>query len=275
MRLVTLGADDKVYERSSDLDAATAILDNLLKVMSNEDLFIPETAEDLFQVMDTLVEAARDARKFKYRSHGFLGGKSEDNEYSVKHFVRSVLIAMSVMLALRLREGRSDCDGTSRGAPASDLLQASASSQGVRVEDPSSSAAAPPPRTRRVASALPMRPEEIVAGEEVASIFFDITISRIQQWCPLEESELLEPFKDRTGRWAYDVFGVNPIFLGCLLCLTSGIVDKQKEAAKSLEPREVLKQIRAFYKEAGQTTGFARDTVFAPGPRILWQLVRE
>ena len=84
----------------------------------------------------------------------------------------------------------------------------------------------------------------------------------------------MEPFKEQTGRWAYEVFGVNPCFLGALLCLTSGIHHNDREMAQRAEPRAILKQIREFYKEAGQKSGRDRDAAFAPGARVLWQKIR-
>ena len=78
--------------------------------------------------------------------------------------------------------------------------------------------------------------------------FFRRKLSVIQQWCPLEEAELIEPFKDATGKWIYDVFGINPCLLGCVLCLSSSM---DKRAARLLKPCEVFKELNVFYAEAG------------------------
>ena len=232
--------------------------------------------------MDAFVLSCRAARSFKHGNFGFRGGLDENHEYTVKHCARCLLIELSVMLVVSGRGARAAPAGhPSRretgdplNKPESSLVKSPSSSDVVAVTCPSSSAAAPAPSARRLASALPLRPEEIAAGYEISSFFFDVSLSRIQAWCPLEESELLEPFKEETGRWAYDVFGVNPCFLGCLLCLTSGIAPTQRESAQRAEPRDILKEIRTFYKEVGQMSGRDRDAVFAPGARVIWQKLR-
>ena len=184
----------------------------------------------------------------------------------MKHCSRLLLIEFAILLVTSRR-----CSASPRGAP--DAEASSSASGGDAAAVVASSAAAS--GTRRLASALPLRPEEIAAGYEIAELFFDTPLSVIQRWCPLEEQELMEPFKEETGRWAYEVFGVNACLVGCVLCLTSGIRRQDLKAAMLTEPRVILKPIRDFYKEAGQISGGGRDAVFAPGPRILWQQIRD
>ena len=112
-----------------------------------------------------------------------------------------------------------------------------------------------------------MRPEEIAGGLEVASLFFDVPLSTIQKWCPLEEHHLIEPFKEKKGLWVYDVFGVNPCVLGCVLCLASDINQKNDATAA-----DQFRRIRSFYAEARAALGREKDIVFAPGARILSQV---
>ena len=86
---------------------------------------------------------------------------------------------------------------------------------------------------------------------------------------PLEESHLIEPFKEKNGRWVYETFGVNPCVLGCVLCLASDI--KEKDAA--VTAKDQFRKIRSFYREARAACGRDKDMVFAPGARILSQVV--
>ena len=120
---------------------------------------------------------------------------------------------------------------------------------------------------RRTTSALLMRPEEIAGGPELASLFFDVPLIKIQKWCPLEERDLIAPFLEKIGRCVYEAFGLNPCLLGCVLCLASGI--KKKDAANLATVNDRFRNIRVFYAEARVARGEEKDRLFAPGARIL------
>ena len=172
----------------------------------------------------------------------------------VKHFTRFALLELSALMAVRSRHP---------GA-----LEAERSHE-------TSCWLSLPPRAdggRRLASGLALRPEEFAGSREIADLFNDVKLSQLQEFCPLEEAQLLEPFKDQTGGWTYKTFGVNPCLLGCVLCLTSGI---KEQAALAARPRDIFAAIRAFYAEARLRDKKDRDEVSAPGPRIIWQKVRD
>ena len=111
-----------------------------------------------------------------------------------------------------------------------------------------------------------MRPEEIAGGPELATLFFEVPMSTIQKWCPLEERNLIAPFMEKSGRWVYEAFGLNPCLLGCVLCLANGI--KDNEAANMATAKDILRNIRVFYAEARSARGAEKDRLFAPGPRV-------
>ena len=72
---------------------------------------------------------------------------------------------------------------------------------------------------------------------------------------------------EKSGRWVYEAFGLNPCLLGCVLCLSDGI--KNKEAAKKAKANAIFRNIRTFYAEAHRARGEEKDRVFAPGPRVI------
>lgn len=243
---VALGPENTLHAWLEDRGPAEAILDNLLEVMHGSVLFLPRSLDELFSVLDNFMKACAAARKFTSGGRGFVGGNDPKHMYLVKHCTRVVLLELSAILATRTPAGR---------------VELSKPAEGDR------------PAPRRVTSSLAMRPEEMAAGCAISSLLFDVKLERIQGWCPLEEADLIEPFKHETGRWVYETFGVNPSLLGCVLCLASGIGDPQR--AMRAAPADVLREIRKFYAETHRATGAARDCLFAPGARVLWQDVRE
>ena len=108
-----------------------------------------------------------------------------------------------------------------------------------------------------------------IAGLAVAKLFFDIKMGRLSDRCPLEEAELIKPLADKTGQWVYERLGLNPIKLGCWLCICGGVEDHDQALAAA--PSDVWQSVRRYFTQAAETSGVSRDAMFAPGPRIILQ----
>ena len=75
------------------------------------------------------------------------------------------------------------------------------------------------------------------------------------------------------GAEVFRRFGINPVLLGCFLCLAGGVSTDTR--AFEYPAAAVWGPIREFIHGAQGVIGPARDAVFAPGPRILARELRK
>ena len=92
---VRLGPEQTVYALTGEVKYSQEILDNLLKVMAEAELFVPRTKDELFAVMGRLKTATQKARAYKVAdalirqtkkgaakaAPGFVGGPDEAHAY--------------------------------------------------------------------------------------------------------------------------------------------------------------------------------------------------
>ena len=163
IKLIRLGPQPCSYQRFQREDVGAEIMDHLLEVMNEADLYIPNDIGEVMEVVDAFMKACINVRSFKPKlnpSLGFTGGISDKHMYSVKSCTRAVLLELAALVAVASRQDH-----------------ATASHQASSVLSDATAA-------RRTTSTLLMRPEEIAGGLEVASLFFDLPLSTIQKWCP-------------------------------------------------------------------------------------------
>ena len=193
------------YSFEGDRAPADAIFEYLLKFFREAELCIPRSVAELFQVLDKLLDATVKARSYKIGAFGWIGGKSADSRYTVKHFTRIVLLELAVLLATNGEIDRRSAGGAAGSSSSAAAFSASAAGSGSS-----------PPKSarRRIMSTLLLRAEDIVGGSEVAALFEDIKLSELQRFCPLEEAALMEAFKGES---------FTLVVAGCRDCSSAGI----------------------------------------------------
>ena len=234
---LALGPHGKRYSSLANDAPALDILGMVLTAARETEFTMPVSKEHLCTLGGEVLAYSVRLRSHKHGDVGFQGGLSEKHRYLAKHNARSTVLALSAMLL---------------GANAPPLPR-DRWAEG----------------TRRVTSSLALRPEELVAGLHSAQLFFGCSMRTIAEWCPLEEAHLLEPFVELDAEAVFQLFGINPVLVGCFLCLASGVSRHTESLATPTS--QVWTVIKQHIHDAGAVVGPSRDAVFAPGPRILAQ----